>query len=475
MTRLAPVILCGGSGTRLWPLSRTAAPKPFQAVTGAESLLDTTLRRVAGLADAAPPTIVCADEQRFLAAEALRRAALPADGTVLLEPHPRDTAMAAGAAAHRLPGDALCLLLPADHHIDDPEAFRAAVTAATPIAHAGWLVCFGVPPTAPATGYGYIRRGRVLDENAGVVAAERFVEKPDAETAAAYLADGGYLWNAGVVLARAGVLRTELAAHAPAIALAAAEAARFAAADGPFQRLHPDSYGDAPARSLDHAVMERTDRAAVVAMDAGWTDVGNWRAVHALQDRDTDGNALAGDAVAEQCTGCLLHSEHRLVAAVGLSDVAVVETADAVLVASLAHAQAVGPLVRRLAAAGHPEAHSHPTVHRPWGRYTWVDRGEGFAVKRLTIAPGAALSLQRHAHRAEHWIVVAGEAAVTRDGTVHRLGANEATYIPERSVHRLANPAATPLHVIEVQRGDPLTEADIERLAPAIAPDGEEA
>jgi len=468
--KIHPVILSGGAGTRLWPLSRALYPKQFIALAGETSLLQQTLARVAGPDRFAAPLVVCNDEHRFLVAEQLRVLGVAAD-EVLLEPVPRNTAPAACAAALRLAEhdpEALLLLLPSDHHIADREGFLHAVDQAAAAAADGWLATFGVAPDRPETGYGYIRSAEALAGLAGCHRVARFVEKPDRETAEGYLASGGYAWNSGMFLVSAGRLLEEMVRLAPAMVEACREALEAAVQDLDFLRLDAAAFARAPGVSIDTAVMEKTDRAAVVPVDIGWTDVGSWDALWQVarsdDQTDEDGNACEGDVVAVDSRRNVLRGDGRLLAVLGIEDLVVVVTADAVLVCPRGRAQDVGGLVDRLKAEGRSEPEVHARVHRPWGSYQGIDAGPGFQAKRLTVDPGASISLQRHRHRAEHWVVVQGTAEVTRDDEVFTLEANQSAYIPLGARHRLKNPGDEPLHIVEVQSGDYLGEDDIERF-----------
>jgi mannose-1-phosphate guanylyltransferase/mannose-6-phosphate isomerase len=464
-----PVILSGGSGTRLWPVSRRLYPKQLLPLTGEDSMLAATASRVGDTARFAEPSVICNEAHRFLVAEELRAACARsghASGRIILEPDGRNTAPAAAAAALHLAErdpDALLLLLPSDHVIADTGAFLAAVDRAVPAARQGWLVTFGMTPTRPETGYGYIRAGQALERLAGCHRVAAFVEKPDSATAERYLADGGYHWNSGVFLLPARALLSELERLRPDALAAARDAVGKARADLDFLRLDAGAFEAAPSVSLDNAIMERTDRAAVVPAEIGWSDVGSWTALWEISEKDSHANALSGDVVTHDARGCLLRSDGRLLAAIGVEDLIVVAQDDALLVVPRERAQEVGALVKDLRARGRDEAELHSRVYRPWGSYQGVDVGERFQVKRLTVSPGSRLSLQSHRHRAEHWIVVDGVAEVTCDGRVFRLHPDQSTYIPLGAVHRLANPGDRPLHVIEVQSGDYLGEDDIER------------
>lgn len=458
---MIPVILSGGSGTRLWPLSRDAFPKQFLALVGHDSMLQATWHRVAPLASGGP-IVVAGEAHRFMVAEQLREAGCDA-ATILLEPVARNTAPAIAAAALeavRDGADPLLLVLPSDHVIADADAFRAAVRAASAAAEAGALVTFGIVPTGPETGYGYIKA--VAGE--GVRAVERFVEKPDAATAAAYVASGDYAWNSGMFLFRASAYLAELERHQPAMLAACREALAQARRDVDFVRLDATTFAASPSDSIDYAVMEKTAHAAVLAIDVGWNDVGSWAALWQVAEQDGDGNAHHGDVLARDCRDTLAWGDGRLLALLGLRDVVVVDTADAVLVAHKDHVQDVKAIVAELKRRGRGETSLHRKVYRPWGHYDSVDVGERFQVKRITVKPGAALSLQMHHHRAEHWIVVSGTAKVTRGDEVILLGENQSTYIPLGVKHRLENPGVVPLELVEVQSGSYLGEDDIVRF-----------
>lgn len=461
MAKLQPVLLSGGSGTRLWPLSREAYPKQFLPLVGRDTMLQATWRRIAPLADAAP-IVVANEEHRFLAAEQLRVAGV-AHADILLEPVGRNTAPAIAAAAlHAMRGgdDPLLLVLPSDHVVADADAFRAAVRAASPAAEAGALVTFGIVPSSPETGFGYIHAAP--GQSATPRRVLRFVEKPDAATAQRYLDGGGYYWNSGMFLFRASRYLEELGRHAPGILDAVRAALADAAADGDFVRLGTDAFAACPSDSIDYAVMEKTDAAMVLPVDIGWNDVGSWSALWDVSAQDGDGNAYHGDVIAVDTRNSYAYAR-RLVALVGVDDLVVVETDDAVLVARKDKVQQVKDVVARLKAEQRSHAALHREVHRPWGSYDSVDVGDGFQVKRIKVKPGARLSLQSHARRAEHWIVVRGTARVTRDNDVFELFANQSTYIPLGAKHRLENPGGETLELIEVQSGDYLGEDDIVR------------
>ena len=460
-SQLVPVLLSGGSGTRLWPLSREAYPKQFLPLVGEESLLQETWRRVAELADAAP-LVVANEEHRFMVAEQLRQVGA-APQAIVLEPVGRNTAPAIAAAALQATAagdDPLLLVLPSDHVIAAAAAFRNAVQAARKAAEDGALVTFGIVPTGPETGYGYIKAA----PGQGVRAVERFVEKPNAATAQDYVASGAYFWNSGMFLFRASRYLQELGRYRPDILDACRNAFAGAGRDADFVRLERQAFAACPADSIDYAVMERTDAAAVLPVDVGWNDVGSWSALWETAEHDADGNARHGDVVALECRGTYTWTERRLVALIGLEDVVVVDTDDAVLVAHRDKVQRVKDVVAGLKREGRGEAVLHRKVYRPWGAYDSIDMGERFQVKRITVAPGAALSLQMHHHRAEHWIVVSGTARVTRGDDVLLLSENQSTYIPLGVKHRLENPGKVPLELIEVQSGSYLGEDDIVRF-----------
>jgi mannose-1-phosphate guanylyltransferase / mannose-6-phosphate isomerase len=464
---LIPVILSGGAGTRLWPLSRELYPKQLLPLIGGETMLQATAMRVQGLG-AAPPIVVCNEEHRFLVAEQMRLVNLEPQA-ILLEPIGRNTApaiaLAALVASAKHAEDPVLLVLPADHVIRDVSAFELAVKRAMPAAEAGRLVTFGVVPSAPETGYGYIRRGPALDgASVGVFSIAGFVEKPDAARAADFIASKEYLWNSGMFLFRASCYLAELRKFAPDIAEASVKAIAGARADLDFTRVDEQAFRSCRSESIDYAVMEKTATAAVVALDAGWSDVGSWSSLHAVLDGDEAGNVLRGDVVIEDCAGSYFHAEGRLIAAIGLKNHVVVETKDVVLVAPMDQAQDVKALVSRIRKAGRNEHALHREVFRPWGSYDSIDSGPRFQVKRLSVKPGASLSLQLHHHRAEHWIVVSGTARITRGDEVFLLEENQSTYIPVGTKHRVENPGRIELHMIEVQSGAYLGEDDIVRF-----------
>lgn len=459
-----PVLLSGGSGTRLWPLSREAYPKQFLPLVGDDTMLQATWRRVAALSRRAP-LVVANEEHRFLVAEQLRVIGAPTP-RIVLEPVGRNTAPAIAAAAliARLDGgDPLLLVLPSDHVVRDDAAFRAAVIAAAPAADAGALVTFGIVPQTPETGFGYIQ----TDPGEGVRKVLRFVEKPDFATAQGYLDDGGYYWNSGMFLFRASRYLEELGKYRPDILAAARAACAHLDRDGQlhdieFLRLDREAFAASPSESIDYAVMEKTDAAMVLPVDIGWNDVGSWSALWDVSEQDADGNAHHGDVIAVDTRNSYAYAR-RLVALVGVDDLIVVETDDAILVAAKDKVQQVKEVVARLKAEQRSQVALHREVNRPWGSYDSVDVGDGFQVKRIKVKPGATLSLQSHERRAEHWIVVRGTARVTRNNDVFELFANQSTYIPIGAKHRLENPGEDMLELIEVQSGDYLGEDDIVR------------
>jgi mannose-1-phosphate guanylyltransferase/mannose-1-phosphate guanylyltransferase/mannose-6-phosphate isomerase len=459
-----PVILSGGSGSRLWPLSRESFPKQLLALAGSQTMLQETALRVADPSLFHPVTVVANAEHRFVIAEQLREAGLR-QPTIVLEPMAKNTAPAVAAAAliaSEADPDALILVMPADHAVPDKAGFLDAVRAGAAAAKAGALVLFGIQPDNAATGYGYIRAGKTLEGAAKRVDA--FVEKPDQTTAEGYLADGRYSWNSGIFLLPAKGVIAELEAHAPAVIAAVREALAAAKRDMDFLRLDPEAFAKSPSISIDYAVMEKTAKAAVVPSSFLWSDVGAWSALWKLADRDEADNVLIGDAIAEDTRGSYVRTEGPLVATVGVADLVVVATADAVLVANKHRDQDVKKIVERLKASNHATAAQNRRVYRPWGWYEGVDAGERFQVKRILVKPGEKLSLQKHFHRAEHWVVVNGTAEVHVDGENKLLAENESVYIPLGATHRLSNPGKVPLNLIEVQSGPYLGEDDIVRF-----------
>uniref|UniRef100_Q3AT84 mannose-1-phosphate guanylyltransferase n=1 Tax=Chlorobium chlorochromatii (strain CaD3) TaxID=340177 RepID=Q3AT84_CHLCH len=462
---IIPVILSGGSGTRLWPLSRALYPKQLLPLVNEATMLQDTVYRLAGLEPYDALYCVCNEEHRFLVAEQLHEAGMSA-GKIILEPEGRNTAPAATIAAlliaERHP-DALMLLLPADHVLADPQAFAAAVAEGAQAAQANELVTFGITPTAPETGYGYIRTATSTDSHSARQVME-FVEKPSREVAEQYVASGNYFWNSGIFLFKPSAWLAELEKYAPDILTACRTALAQAVEDFDFLRLNAPAFAASPSNSIDYAVMEKTNHASLVPLNAGWNDVGSWSALWEVQARDEAGNVSKGDVLLHDVRNSYLHATSRLVAAVGLDELIVVETADAVLVASRDSVQDVKRLVDELKVLERDETQLHRCVYRPWGTYETVDFADRFKVKRITVKPGAALSLQKHHHRAEHWIVVKGTAHVTLEDKVVVLQENQSTYIPVGAFHRLENHGNEPLELIEVQSGSYLGEDDIVRV-----------
>ncbi len=458
---IVPVILCGGSGTRLWPLSRTHYPKQFLRLVDDHSLLQNTLLRLAGLQNLDRTIAVTNEHHRFLLAEQLQEINHEAD--ILLEPIARNTAPAVAAAAHWVlkHGDGILLVLPSDHVITDIEAFHAAIAAGLPHALEGKLVTFGISPTRPETGYGYIRRGTSVE---GGFVIERFVEKPDLSTAENYLTSGEYFWNSGMFLFRADVYLTALEQGNPAMAKAAQQSVELARADLDFIRLDKEAFAASPSDSIDYAVMEPANTGIVIPLDVGWNDIGAWDALTQSHEIDESGNLLRGDVLASDTRNSTLLSESRFIAAIGLDDLVVVETQDAVLVTHKSKAQNVKHVVDELKTKSREEADFHRRVHRPWGSYEGLAQGDRYQVKRIVVKPGASLSLQLHHHRAEHWVVVRGTARITRGDEIIVLSENQSTFIPLGIQHRLENPGKIALELVEIQSGAYLGEDDIVRF-----------
>ena len=459
--RIHPVILCGGSGTRLWPLSRTAYPKQFVTLEGGHTLFKDTLRRAVAASDAGKPVIVCNKDHRFYVSSSLQEDGL--NGTIILEPKPRNTAPAIALAALAVleESDGLLLILPSDHALDPADAFYERVREATPLAEEGRVVTFGIQPASPETAYGYIRGGSPLGLHA--LNVERFLEKPDEQNARAMLAQGGYFWNSGIFFVKASTYLDELRACAPAMFTACREAWAQKRRDLDFF-IPGEAFLTSPANSIDYAVMEHTHNAVVMPLDITWSDLGSWNSFYAVSPKDAAANACKGDILAEDSSGCYLHSSHRLIAALGVKDLAVVETQDAVLVALRERAQDVKTIVSRLQAENRAECEMHLKVYRPWGSYETLVKDERFQVKRIIVTPGDETSLQLHYHRSEHWIIVSGTAEVTIGETVRIYTENESVYIPLGTKHRIKNPGTIPLVFIEVQSGPYLGEDDIVRL-----------
>ena len=463
-----PVILSGGAGSRLWPLSRELHPKQLIALVDEHTLLQATARRLASLDELRPPIVVCNEEHRFMVAEQLEEVGVE-PAAIVLEPAARNTAPAIAAGALEALGrgegeDPVLLVLPADHVVRDESRFAGAVRHAIAEAASGRIALLGVVPGWPETGYGYIMAGDPAGPGSGARVVERFAEKPDAVSAAAWIEAGGCFWNSGIFVFRARRYLRELGIHADAIRRAVEEAHANAVPDLGFLRLDADAFKRSPAVSVDYAVMERASDAVVVPLDAGWSDVGSWARLAAFAAADESGNVVHGDAILEGARNTYVRSENRVVAAVGVDGLVIIDTADAVLVAGKGTDQEVKNVVERLERADREEHRTHRKVYRPWGNYDSVHGGAGFKVKHIVVRPGQRLSLQAHRYRAEHWVVVRGAARVTRGGETFTLHANESTYIPKGVKHRLENPGPAPLELIEVQTGSYLEEDDIERF-----------
>jgi mannose-1-phosphate guanylyltransferase / mannose-6-phosphate isomerase len=462
-----PVILCGGSGTRLWPMSRGGYPKQYLKLTGDRSLVQQTALRVASVPHTVAPIMVSNSEQRFIVAEQLRKIGIK-PASIVLEPVARNTAPAIAAAAlAALQNDpeALLLVLPSDHVIQNGEAFVKAAQAAAQIASDNRLVTFGIEPEGPNTGYGYIRRGASLAGNDSAYKVAAFIEKPNLAKAEGFLKEGGYYWNSGMFMLKASTFMEELHRYEPEVARQAEAALAAAQRDADFIRLDEQAFAASPNISVDYAVMERTERAAVVAAaDLGWNDIGAWDSLADIAKQDEQGNVALGDVFTHDVKNSYVRAEYRMVAAIGLENVIVVETADAVLVVNRNRTQDVKKVVEWLNASGRKESVTHRKVQRPWGSYEGIDEGDRFQVKRIIVSPGSQLSLQMHHHRAEHWIVVKGTALVENGDKEILLAENESTYIPLGEKHRLTNPGKIPLELIEVQSGTYLGEDDIVRF-----------
>ena len=469
VTPLIPVILCGGTGTRLWPLSRASYPKQYWPLSGDgdATLLQQTHQRLTGLNGLAPPLLICNEDHRFIVAEQMRQIGIEPNA-ILLEPMGRNTAPAVTVAALQATSqgeDPLLLVLAADHLIRDAGHFRDAVEAGRRPAEEGRLVTFGIVPTAPETGYGYIEAAQSFTSDQLLdVPISRFVEKPDRATAEQFLSTGRFTWNSGMFLFRASAMLAELERLVPEVVSCCRAALEQDTADLEFLRLEREAFAKCPNVAIDVAVMEKTDLGSVLPLDAGWSDVGSWSALWETGTRDSEGNVLQGRVISEGSRNCYLRSEHRLVVGLGIENLVVVETDDAVLIADRSQAQAIKKVVKQLETDGSPEGKAHRKIYRPWGAYTGVVEDHRWQVKRISVKPGASLSLQMHHHRAEHWVVVRGTALVERDGEQQLLGENQSTYIPMGCRHRLSNPGKIPVELIEVQSGEYLGEDDIVRF-----------
>ena len=468
---MIPVILSGGSGTRLWPVSRKSHPKQFWPLVSEASLLEETCRRLDAHGGSEPPIVVCNEEHRFFVAHQLQHQGIEG-APIILEPVGRNTAPAVAVAALQAlethqggeETDPVLAVFPADHTVQDNGAFLQALAAGNDLASRGHLVTFGIVPTYPETGYGYIQGGAPLSGEGGAMPVERFVEKPDLATAEGYIAAGDFFWNSGMFMFRASRFLEELRRYAPEIAAGASGAYQAARRDMDFVRLDPELFSGCPSDSVDYAVMERTDAGVVIPLDAGWSDVGAWSALWEIGDKDEGGNVKKGDVVALDSHNCYLRSEGRLIATVGVDDHVVVETPDVVLVAHRDRVQDVKNLVEQMREQQRSEVEVHNRVYRPWGCFQGIDLSDRYQVKRITVNPGASISLQMHHHRAEHWIVVKGTARITRGDETFLLSENQSTYIPIGERHRLENPGRIPLEIIEVQSGGYLGEDDIVRF-----------
>ena len=462
---IIPVILSGGSGTRLWPLSRVAYPKQFAPLLDDSSLFQATLKRINGLQDCAGPLVICNEEHRFLVAEQLRQQGVESNG-ILLEPVGKNTAPAVACAAlhaRQIDENAVLLVMPSDHVIEDFEAFQGCIHTGSREAVAGKLVTFGIVADTPEIGYGYIKRAESSADGAAYPVAE-FVEKPDLATAERYVDSGEYFWNSGMFMFRADNYLQELERWHPRILEQSATAYAAGQQDLDFFRLGKEAFNDCPSESIDYAVMEKTDKAVVVPMDARWSDVGSWTSLAQVTGPDANGNVFLGDVVAEEVSNCYLRGENRMIAGVGIHNLVVVESADAVLVADKSKAQDIKKIVETLKASGRNEHLHHVRVYRPWGNYESLDSSERFQVKRIVVKPGASLSLQMHQHRAEHWVVVKGTATIIRGEEELVLHEDQSVYIPMGTKHRLFNSGLIPLEIIEVQTGSYLGEDDIVRF-----------
>lgn len=463
MVNVRPVILAGGSGTRLWPLSRESFPKQLSPLVGDRSLLQTTISRIAGAAGFGRPLILTNEALRFAIAEQAR--VVGCDALIVLEPAARNTAAAIGAAACLAMADdkdAILVVMPSDHMITETDMFLAAVERAVALAGQGRLVTFGAVPTRAETGYGYIQRGEEIAESGGYQVAS-FTEKPSREIAEGYIRQGDFYWNCGIFVFKASTYLSELKEFAPQIHAAVDSSHRSSTSDKDFVRLGKEQYAASPNTSIDYAVMEKTRKAAVIPLKSGWSDIGSWAEIWNVLPKDADSNVLFGDVLVEDVTRCYINGADTLVAAVGLRDTIVVATGDAILVAGVEHAQSVRKLTERLKKMNRSEAIDPKRISRPWGFFQSLHRGDRFQVKRLTINPGAKISLQMHLHRAEHWVVVNGTARVTHGDEIKLVQENESIYIPIGTRHRLENPGKLPLNVIEVQTGSYLEEDDIIR------------
>ena len=458
--QITPVILSGGSGTRLWPLSRKQHPKQYLSLADEQTMLQATIQRLQGLENLGCPIVICNQEHRFLVAEQLQQINIEKP-MIILEPEGKNTAPAIAAAAHYIK-DGLMLILPADHIIQDTQAFHQSINIAIKQAEQDKLVTFGITPVEPNTGYGYIEKSSEMVDQ--ICKIKRFVEKPDLETAKQYLKDGNYLWNSGMFLFTAQNYLKELNKYNAKISESCKQAIEKAKQDYDFLRLDSAAFSESPADSIDYAVMEKTENAAVVPLDAGWNDIGNWSALYQIGEKDKNNNVIKGNAITTETTNSYINANHHMIATIGIDDLIIVDTADATLVASKDKTQQVKQIVEQLQQQNRTEEQLHRKVYRPWGWYDTIDNGHRFKVKRICVTPGATLSLQKHHHRAEHWIIVKGTAKITNGNKTELLTENQSTYIPIGTSHRLENLGKLPLEMIEVQSGSYLGEDDIERI-----------
>jgi len=474
MHPLIPVVLAGGSGTRLWPLSRDLFPKQLIRLTSDQTMLQNTVRRLSGLDNLNDPIIICNERNRFMTAEQLRAIQVSPEA-IILEPVGRNTAPAVAVAALKalsVHSDAVLMVLPADHYIAQPDRFHETLKAGISYAREDFLVTFGIVPASPETGYGYIKKGAPLEGRAGsgegsaptAYAIERFVEKPDLKVAEGYVASGDYCWNSGMFMFKAAAVLGELKRYAPDMVVACENAMNSGREDLDFFRLNPDAFAACPSDSIDYAVMEKTEHGAMIPMDAGWNDLGSWEALWQVGGKDSHDNVIKGDVLIHDVKNSYLHSTGRLISAVGLEDHIVVETSDAILISPRNRVQDVKRLVNRLKADNRIESKAHRKMYRPWGASESIHSSDRFEVKRLTVKSGARISLQKHFNRAEHWIVVKGTALVARGDEEFLLKEDESTYIPAGAVHRLENPGRIDLELIEIRTGSYLGENDIERF-----------
>ncbi len=463
---IMPVILAGGAGTRLWPLSRELFPKQLIDLYNENTMLQNTMLRVEKLDDVAQPIVVCNEEHRFMTAEQLRVIGVNAD-EIILEPIGKNTAPAIAVAALKAikrDDDPVLLVLPADHVVEKVDDFYQAVQSGLEYAEQGDLITFGIVPNSPETGYGYIKKGHILSEKTGIAKIEKFVEKPDADTAVKYVESGLFCWNSGMFMFKASSIIQELEIHTPEILRLCREVVEEGTKDLDFFRLGPEKFAEVPSDSIDYAVMEKTLKGVMIPLDVGWNDLGSFDALWQTGEKDENLNVFRGDVLAQDVKESFINSESRLVAAVGVEKFVIVETKDAVLVSPRERVQEVKKIVARLKAKARSESVSHSKVYRPWGNYETIDMAPRYQVKRITVKPGAKLSLQKHYHRAEHWTVVAGSAIVTKGEEEILLKEDESIYIPLGTMHRLENPGKIPLDLIEVQSGSYLGEDDIVRF-----------